>query len=92
MVNALPEMVDHVKDLFKGYDYTTSSVKVLVGYDTQFELTNGYVNFILSSISQWNVSYFIFVVHFSISEHILYYFFRNLSQKSYTLPPIIYST
>jgi hypothetical protein len=44
MVNALPEMVEHAKNLFRGYNYSTSDMKILVGYDTQFELTNGYVS------------------------------------------------
>ena len=41
MVNALPEMIDHVKSLFKVFQ--PEDFKILVGYDTQFQLTDGYV-------------------------------------------------
>ena len=46
MVNALPEMLDYAKKLLKGYNYQTSDIKILVGYNTQFNLTNGYVSFL----------------------------------------------
>ena len=42
MVNGLPEMVTHVKGLFKAF--SREKYKLLIGYDTQFELTNGYVS------------------------------------------------
>ena len=41
MVNGLPEMVTHVKGLYKAFK--DEPYKILLGYDTQFELTNGYV-------------------------------------------------
>ena len=41
MVNALPEMINHVKSLFKVFQ--PEDFKILVGYDTQFQLTDGYV-------------------------------------------------
>ena len=41
MVNALPEMIEHVKNLFKVFK--PADFKILVGYDTQFQLTDGYV-------------------------------------------------
>ena len=41
MVNSLPMMLDHVKALLKGYNYDKSDIKILLGYDTQFTLTDG---------------------------------------------------
>ena len=43
MVNGLPEMTSHVKGLFKAFK--DEPFKILLGYDTQFNLTNGYVWF-----------------------------------------------
>ena len=41
MVNGLPEMVTHAKGLFKAFK--SEKYKILIGYDTQFNITNGYV-------------------------------------------------
>ena len=49
MVNSLPMMLDHVKALLKGYDYDISEMKILLGYDTQFTLTDGYVSWVTIS-------------------------------------------
>ena len=49
MVNSLPMMLDHVKALLKGYDYDQSDMKILLGYDTQFTLTDGYVSWVTIS-------------------------------------------
>ena len=49
MVNSLPMMLDHVKALLKGYDYDKSEMKILLGYDTQFTLTDGYVSWVTIS-------------------------------------------
>jgi hypothetical protein len=44
MVNALPEMIEHVKSLLRSCPYDKMELKILAGYDTQFELTDGYVS------------------------------------------------
>ena len=44
MVNALPEMLTHVKKLLRTCSYNKNKLKILVGYDTQFNLTDGYVS------------------------------------------------
>jgi hypothetical protein len=44
MVNALPEMIDHVRTLLRSCSYDKMELKILAGYDTQFELTDGYVS------------------------------------------------
>ena len=49
MVNSLPMMLDHVRALLKGYDYHQSDLKILLGYDTQFTLTDGYVSWVTIS-------------------------------------------
>lgn len=44
MVNALPEMIDHMRKLLQTCPYKKAELKILAGYDTQFELTDGYVS------------------------------------------------